>query len=80
MKFALNSQQQNYQILTNDVQMLILRLSYFIATVMIANMIKILLSQLHNCGQLKLDNPITLSWTFFQFRMSKSFQRLKKPS
>ena len=31
-KFALNSQLQPYQILTNDVQMLILCLSYFITT------------------------------------------------
>ena len=32
-KFALNSQLQPFQILTNDVQMLILCLSYFITTV-----------------------------------------------
>ena len=33
MKFALNSQVQMIQILTNDVQTLILSLSYFITTV-----------------------------------------------
>ena len=33
MKFALNSQLQPYQILTNDVQMLIWRLSYFVTAV-----------------------------------------------
>ena len=35
MKLALNSQLQAYQILTNDDQMLILCLSYFITTVII---------------------------------------------